>query len=63
MKFVGQVMDGVMGVEWYSIVGILIFLFLFIVILVRTFSMKKHDIDAYKNAILDDDEKSDNTEN
>ncbi len=56
MKFVGEVMDGVSGIEWYSIVGTLIFVALFIVILIRTFKMPKSEIEEIKNGILRDDE-------
>lgn len=56
MKFVGEVMDGVIGIEWYSIVGILIFVTLFIVILIRTIRMPKQEIEDIKNGILSDQE-------
>lgn len=56
MKFVGEVMDGVSGIEWYSIIGILIFVTLFIVILIRTIRMPKQEIEEIKNSILRDHE-------
>lgn len=55
MKFVGEVMGKVNGIEWYPIVGIIIFVALFIVILIRTFKMPKKEIEDIKNGILKDD--------
>ncbi len=58
MGFAGKVMEG-SGVEIYYIIGILIFVSLFVVILVRTMRMKKTDLNNFKNAILEDGEVAD----
>lgn len=54
MGFVGEVLDNVKGVQYFYIAGILIFLILFVVILVRTVRMPKKEIDDIKTSILDD---------
>lgn len=55
MSFVGELMRGE-GIQMYYIVGILIFITLFIVILIRTIRIPKKDLIRYKTDILDDDE-------
>ncbi len=56
MGFVSDILNGKLGLAVYSIVGIIIFVGLFIVILVRTKNMSKTDIKAYKESILESDE-------
>jgi hypothetical protein len=63
MGFVGDVMENVKGIQWYYIVGILIFFSLFIVILVRTIRMPKTELVEIKTAILDNDEITNNHTN
>lgn len=53
--FVGKLLSGG-NIHIYYIVGIIMFMSLFIIILVRTFRMKKEDVIAYKTAILDNAE-------
>lgn len=56
MEFVGDVLGNSDGVAWYYIAGLLIFLVLFIVVVYRTVTMKKGDINRYKESILDNNE-------
>lgn len=56
MGFVGKVMDGVNGIHIYYIIGIFIFITLFLVILIRTIRIPKKNLQDYKNAILDDND-------
>ncbi len=58
MGFVGKVMDNVSGTEWFYIVGIIIFIALFIAIVYRTVRIPKSTLNSYKNAILDQDDVS-----
>ncbi len=51
-------MENVKGIQWFYISGILIFIALFIIILIRTIRIPKKDLENYKNAILDQDESS-----
>ncbi len=56
MGFVSDILSGKYGIDWYNIVGTLIFILLFIVILVRTIRMTKPEIIEYKESIFDLDE-------
>ncbi len=59
MNFVSDVLKDVNGIQWYYIIGIAIFISLFIVVLYRTIKTPKKDLVQYKNAILEDDNESD----
>ena len=56
MGFVGELMSGEYGVQWYYIVGLIIFIALFIVILFRTIRLTKPEIHSYKTSILERDD-------
>jgi len=58
MGFVGKLMGNVQNIQIYYILGLLIFIGLFIVIVVRTLRMKKSDIVAIKTSIIDLDEQT-----
>lgn len=58
MGFVGKVMDGVEGIQYYYIAGIIIFIVLFIVILIRTIRIPKKNLEEFKTAILDDSDET-----
>lgn len=54
MKFVSGVLGDVDGIQNFYIVGMMIFLVLFVVILYRTIKMPKKDLIKFKTDILDD---------
>jgi hypothetical protein len=54
MRFVSEVLKDVGGIQWYYIIGIFIFISLFIAILYRTINTPKKDLLEYKNSIFDD---------
>jgi hypothetical protein len=56
MKIVSEVLTGIEGIRIFYIIGLLIFIALFIVIFVRTMRMKNSDMDEIKNSILSDNE-------
>jgi high-affinity Fe2+/Pb2+ permease len=56
MSFVGGVLDGVEGIQYFYIVGLLIFMTLFMVILYRTVKIPRKDLVKFKTSILDKDE-------
>ncbi len=58
MGYVSEVLKDVNGIQWYYIIGIFIFILLFVVILYRTVKTPKRDLIQYKNAILEDDNES-----
>ncbi len=55
MGFVGEVLRDA-GIQWYYIVGLLIFLTLFIVIVYRTAKIPKSVLKHNKESILENDE-------
>jgi hypothetical protein len=56
MGFVGEVLDNVKNIHIYYIIGIFIFLVLFVVILIRTIRIPKTELVKMKTAILDNQE-------
>jgi len=56
MKIVSNLLENIEGIQIYYIVGLLIFVTLFIVITVRTIRMPKTEVDKIKNSILNDNE-------
>ncbi|MEE4117320.1 MAG: hypothetical protein V2I37_14205 [Marinilabiliaceae bacterium] len=58
MGFVGELMSGKYGVEWYYIAGLLIFICLFILILIRTLRLTKQEVKGYKNMVFESDNNS-----
>lgn len=55
MGYVSEVLKGVNGIQWYYIIGIAIFIILFIIIVYKTLRTPKSEINKYKHSILDDD--------
>ena len=55
MGFVGEVLRDA-GIQWYYIVGLFIFLSLFIVIVYRTIKIPKSVLKQNKESILENDE-------
>jgi hypothetical protein len=58
MGFVSDILGGKLGVELYYIIGLLIFISLFVVIVNRTIRMTKKELKGYKESILDGDDLS-----
>ncbi len=56
MKIISNLLENIEGIRIYYIVGLLIFVALFIVITVRTIRMPKKEADEIKNSILSDSE-------
>ncbi|WP_167609801.1 cbb3-type cytochrome c oxidase subunit 3 [Maribellus sediminis] len=56
MKIVSEVLTSIEGIRIFYIIGLLIFVALFIVIFIRTMRMKNSDMEEIKNSILMDGE-------
>ena len=56
MGFVGKVMDSVGGIQIYYIIGMLIFITLFLLILIRTIYMPKAELLEFKNSVFEKEE-------
>ncbi len=52
MKIVSNLLEDVEGIQIFYIIGLLLFVLLFIVIFVRTMRMSNKDMDKIKNSIL-----------
>jgi len=59
MKIVSDLLTGIEGIRIFYIIGLLIFVALFIVIFIRTIRMKNSDMEDIKNSILTDGESDD----
>ena len=56
MKIVSNLLENIDGIQIYYIVGLLIFVTLFIVISIKTYRMPNKKADEIKNSILNDNE-------
>ena len=56
MGFVGNMLGNIENIQFYYIIGLFIFIGLFITILVRTLRMKKSDVISIKTSIIDEGE-------
>ncbi|MFZ4411665.1 MAG: hypothetical protein ACOYOV_01180 [Bacteroidales bacterium] len=56
MHFVSDVLANENGIQWYYIIGLLIFLTLFIILVYRVIKTSKSDLVQYKESILKDDD-------
>lgn len=59
MKIVSNVLENIEGIQIFYIIGLLLFVVLFIAILIRTFRMPRKETEEIKNSILNDDETED----
>jgi preprotein translocase subunit YajC len=53
MKFVSKVLENVENIQSFYIIGLIIFIALFIWILIRTIKMTKKETNEIKNSIFD----------
>ncbi len=61
MKIVSDLLTNIEGIQVFYIIGLLIFVALFVVIFIRTMRMKNSDMDDIKNSILMDGDSEDTT--
>lgn len=59
MKLVSNLLENIEGIQIYYIIGLLIFVALFIVIFIRTMRMPDKEMEKIKNSILNDRESED----
>ena len=59
MKIVSNLLENIEGIQIYYIIGLLIFVTLFIAITIRTLRMPKNEAERIKQSILNDNEKDD----
>lgn len=56
MGFVNDTLSKIDGIEWYYIVGIIIFVGLFIGMVIHTYTIPKKDLIKFKSSIFDREE-------
>lgn len=56
MKMISNILENVQGIQIYYIIGLLLFVCLFIIILIRTIRMPSKEADRIKKSILNDNE-------
>ena len=59
MKIVSDLLTSIEGIQIFYIIGLLIFVVLFVVILIRTMRMPDNEMEEIKNSILTDGESED----
>jgi hypothetical protein len=59
MKIVSNLLTSIEGIQIFYIIGLLIFVVLFIVILIRTMRIPNSDMEEIKKSILTDNESED----
>ncbi len=62
MKIISNLLEDIDGIRIYYIIGLLIFVTLFIVISIRTWKMPKQDAEKIKNSILNDSDTDNNAD-
>jgi preprotein translocase subunit YajC len=60
MKIVSNLLENIDGIRIYYIVGLLIFVVLFAVILIRTMKKPNKEMEKIKNSILDENDSDEN---
>jgi hypothetical protein len=56
MNFVGNVMKNVDGIATFYIIGILIFMSLFVIVVYRTVKIPRKDLNEFKSSIFEKEE-------
>ena len=59
MKIVSNLLTSIEGIQIFYIIGLLIFVVLFVVILIRTMRIPNSEMEEIKNSILTDGESED----
>jgi hypothetical protein len=59
MKIVSNLLTSIEGIQVFYIIGLLIFVVLFVVILIRTMRIPDNEMEEIKNSILTDGESED----
>lgn len=61
MKIVSNVLENIEGIQIFYIIGLLIFITLFIAIFIRTIRRSNNEMEELKNSILIDNNSDNNT--
>jgi cbb3-type cytochrome oxidase subunit 3 len=61
MKIVSSLLENIEGIRIYYIIGLLIFVVLFVVILIRTMRRSNNEMEKIKNSILNENDSEENS--
>lgn len=56
MGFVSETLGSLKGIEWYYIIGIILFFGMFIGVLIYTYAIPRMDLVKFKSSIFEEDE-------
>ncbi len=56
MGNVSETLSGIDGIQWYYIVGIILFVGLFVGVVIHAYTIPKKDLVKYKSSIFEKDE-------
>lgn len=56
MGFVSETLSGINGIQWYYIIGLILFIGLFIGVVIHTYKIPKKDLLKFKSAIFETEE-------
>ncbi len=56
MGFVSETLSGINGIQWYYIIGIILFIGLFIGVVIHTYFIPKNDLIKFKSSIFESEE-------
>lgn len=56
MGFVSETLSGINGIQWYYIIGIILFIGLFIGVVIHTYFIPKSDLIKFKSSIFESEE-------
>lgn len=61
MRIITNTLESIAQIQWFPIIGLLIFFLFFSILLIRVFRMKKSEVEAISRLPLEDDDEVDNS--
>jgi hypothetical protein len=56
MGFVSETLSGINGIQWYYIIGLILFIGLFVGVVIHTYKIPKKDLLKFKSSIFETEE-------
>ena len=56
MGFVSETLSGINGIQWYYIIGLMLFIGLFVGVVIHTYKIPKKDLLKFKSSIFETEE-------
>lgn len=61
MRIITNTLESIAQIQWFPIIGLLIFFLFFSILLIRVFRMKKSEVEAISRLPLEDEDEVDNS--